>query len=441
MKYLLKLILISLSFEVFSNDLLSIYKEALDKDPEFNSKKADLAISKESLNQSRSGLLPQVRVTGGTNWNEYYQDRELQNDYNTFSYGLNISQPLFRLDKWFLNKQAEENLEAAEAQFAYQQQELIIKVTRAYFKVLSARANLEAKVATEKALRNQYDSVLERFNTGSVSRIELAEAKAALNRAESDRVQAEGNVDISFEELNSIVGRQVKLITPLNTSLDYIAPRTDVENEVSKGLTNNYLIIEAKNRLEAADANTKSKSSNYLPKIDLNANANRRTSKQYTFDGVDSNIDLPFTIPTETENRIYSIQFSMPLFTSGLNNSQRRQALLQEVKSEEQLILVERGIVQQIRTLHTALRTSELNIASLKSAVESSKDALEATKLGYELNSRNLIDLLQAEKNYSESINNLSQATYGFIVTSLQYKQAIGNLVPGDVVELNKQFK
>ena len=441
MKYLLKLILISLSFEVFSNDLLSIYKEALDKDPEFNSKKADLAISKESLNQSRSGLLPQVRVTGGTNWNEYYQDRELQNDYNTFSYGLNISQPLFRLDKWFLNKQAKENLEAAEAQFAYQQQELIIKVTRAYFKVLSARANLEAKVATEKALRNQYDSVLERFNTGSVSRIELAEAKAALNRAESDRVQAEGNVDISFEELNSIVGRQVKLITPLNTSLDYIAPRTDVENEVSKGLTNNYLIIEAKNRLEAADANTKSKSSNYLPKIDLNANANRRTSKQYTFDGVDSNIDLPFTIPTETENRIYSIQFSMPLFTSGLNNSQRRQALLQEVKSEEQLILIERGIVQQIRTLHTALRTSELNIASLKSAVESSKDALEATKLGYELNSRNLIDLLQAEKNYSESINNLSQATYGFIVTSLQYKQAIGNLVPGDVVELNKQFK
>jgi outer membrane protein len=426
---------------MFSNDLLSIYKEALEKDPEFNSKKADLAISKEFLNQSRSGLLPQVRVTGGTNWNEYYQDRELQNDYNTFSYGLNVSQPLFRLDKWFANKQAKENVEAAEAQFAYQQQNLIIRVTGAYFKVLSAKANLEAKIATEKALQNQYDAVSERFNTGSVSRIDLADAKAALNRAESDRVQAEGNVDISFEELNSIVGRQVKLITPLDTALDFKAPRTDINNEVSKSLSGNFLIIEAKNRLEAADANTKSKTSNYLPKIDLSANANRRTSKQYTFDGVDSSVDLPFTIPTETENRIYSIQFSMPLFTSGLNNSQRRQALLQEVKSEEQLILIERSIVQQVRSLHTALRTSELNISSLKSAVESSKDALEATRVGYELNSRNLIDLLQAERNYSESINNLSQASYAFIVTSLQYKQAIGNLVPGDVVELNKQFK
>lgn len=441
MKNYIKFVLLALSFEMFSNDLLSIYKEALEKDPEFNSKKADLAISKEFLNQSRSGLLPQVRVTGGTNWNEYYQDRELQNDYNTFSYGLNVSQPLFRLDKWFSNKQAKENVEAAEAQFAYQQQNLIIRVTGAYFKVLSAKANLEAKIATEKALQNQYDAVSERFNTGSVSRIDLADAKAALNRAESDRVQAEGNVDISFEELNSIVGRQVKLITPLDTALDFKAPRTDINNEVSKSLSGNYLIIEAKNRLEAADANTKSKTSNYLPKIDLSANANRRTSKQYTFDGVDSSVDLPFTIPTETENRIYSIQFSMPLFTSGLNNSQRRQALLQEVKSEEQLILIERSIVQQVRSLHTALRTSELNISSLKSAVESSKDALEATRVGYELNSRNLIDLLQAERNYSESINNLSQASYAFIVTSLQYKQAIGNLVPGDVVELNKQFK
>ena len=441
MKNYIKFILFALSFEMFSNDLLTIYKEALEKDPEFNSKKADLAISREFLNQSRSGLLPQVRVTGGTNWNEYYQDRQLQNDYNTFSYGLNVSQPLFRLDRWFSNKQAKENVEAAEAQFAYQQQNLIIRVTGAYFKVLSAKANLEAKIATEKALNNQYDAVSERFNTGSVSRIDLADAKAALNRAESDRVQAEGNVDISFEELNSIVGRQVKLITPLNTALDFKAPRTDIDNEVSKGLSGNYLIIEAKNRLEAADANTKSKTSNYLPKIDLSANANRRTSKQYTFDGVDSNIDLPFTIPTETENRIYSIQFSMPLFTSGLNNSQRRQALLQEVKTEEQLILIERSIVQQVRSLHTALRTSELNISSLKSAVESSKDALEATRVGYELNSRNLIDLLQAERNYSESINNLSQASYAFIVTSLQYKQAIGNLVPGDVVELNKQFK
>ncbi len=440
MKFYIKFLLLILSFNVVANDLLSIYQEALEKDPDFNAKKADLKISKEYLNQARSGLLPQLRFSASTNWNEYYQERVLQNDYNTFSYNLNLSQPIFRLDSWFVTRQAKQNYEAAEARFAYQQQDLMIRVTQAYFKVLSAKSTLKSAEATEKALNNQYQTVTQRFNSGAASRIELAEAKSAFNRAQSDRVLAEGNVDISFEELNSIVGRQVEMVTPLNQNSEFIAPSEEINSEVIKGREANYLIIEARNRLEAAESNTRSKTANYLPKIDLNANASRRTSKQYTFDGFDSDVDLPFSIPTETENRAFSIQFSMPLFTSGLNNSQRRQALLQEVKTEEQMILIERSVVQQIRSLYTALKTAELNIVSLRTAVDSSKDALEATRLGYELSSRNLIDLLQAERNYSETQNRLSQAMYGFIVTSLQYKQAIGTLRPEDIVKINEQF-
>ena len=440
MKFYIKFLLLILTFNVAANDLLSIYQEALEKDPDFNAKKADLKISKEYLNQARSGLLPQLRFSASTNWNEYYQERILQNDYNTFSYNLNLSQPIFRLDSWFASRQAKQNYEAAEARFAYQQQDLMIRVTQAYFKVLSAKSTLKSAEATEKALNNQYQAVTQRFNSGAASRIELAEAKSAYNRAQSDRVLAEGNVDISFEELNSIVGRQVKMVTPLNQDNEFIAPLEEIDSEVNKGRVANYLIIEAKNRLEAAESNTRSKTANFLPKVDLNANASRRTSKQYTFDGFDSDVDLPFSIPTETENRAFSIQFSMPLFTSGLNSSQRRQALLQEVKSEEQMILIERSVVQQIRSLYTALKTAELNIVSLRTAVDSSKDALEATRLGYELSSRNLIDLLQAERNYSETQNRLSQAIYGFIVTSLQYKQAIGTLRPEDIVKINEQF-
>ena len=440
MKFYIKFLILIFSFNLTGNDLLSIYEEALEKDPDFNAKKADLKISKELFNQARSGLLPQVRFSASTNWNEYYQERVLQNDYNTFNYNLNLSQPIFRLDSWFVTQQAKQNYEAAEARFAYQQQDLMIRVTQAYFKVLSAKSTLKSAEATEKALNNQFQTVTERFNSGAASKIELAEAKSAFNRAQSDRVLAEGNVDISFEELNSIVGRQIKMVTPLNQNSEFIAPLEDIDLEVKKGRELNYLIIEARNRLEAAESNTKSKTANYLPRIDLNANASRRTSKQYTFDGVESDIDLPFSIPTETENRTFSIQFSVPLFTSGLNSSQRRQALLQEVRTEEQMILIERNVTQQIRSLYTALKTAELNIISLRIAVESSKDALEATRLGYELGSRNLIDLLQAERNSSETQNRLSQAMYGFIVTSLQYKQAIGTLRPEDIVKINEQF-
>ena len=235
-----------LTLSLHSDDLLSIYQEALEKDPNYNLNKADLDISGEFLKQARSGLGPRLSLSGGTNWNEYYQERVLQNDYNTFSYNLNLSQPLFRLDAWFNSRRAKQNMDAAEARFAYQQQDLIIRVTGAYFNILSARARLKTASATEKALENQYQQVQERFNVGSASRIELAEAKAAFNRATSDRVLAEGNLDISFEELNSIVGRKVSLIAPLSDKVTFDLPTSSIDAEVESGLQNNFLIVEAK---------------------------------------------------------------------------------------------------------------------------------------------------------------------------------------------------
>ena len=441
MKRIILIAFVVASQIVSSDDLLSVYEEALEKDPNYNLNKADLQLNKEYLNQARSALGPRLNLSGSSNWNEYYQEKELQNDYNTFSYNLNLSQPIFRLDSWFQSRRAKKNLDAAEARFAYQQQDLIIRVTRAYFNILSARSSLKTAQATEKAFENQFQQIVQRFNLGSASKIELAEAKAAFNRSTSDRVLAEGNLDISFEEINSIVGREVTLIAPLSDEIKLSVPDENLELIVKNGIDNNFLIKEAASKLLASKSNTRSKTANYLPKIDANANANRRTSKQYTFDGLDSDLDLPFFIPQETENRNFSVQFSLPLFTSGLNNSQRRQALLEEVKSEEQVILIQRNITQQIRSLHSAIRTAKLNVESLEASLESTRDALDATRLGYELNSRNLIDLLQAERSFSDVQNRLSQAKYSYIVTYLQFKQAIGILDPDDLLEINENLE
>jgi len=434
------LILVTLCLNLPAENLLEIYQEALEKDPNFNLNKADLKLNKEYLNQQRSNLGPRLTIGGQTNWNEYYQDRILSNDYNTFNFNLNLTQPIFRLDSWFQVKRLKENFKAAEARFAYQQQDLMVRVTTAYFNILSAKSALAVARATEKALENQYQRIQERFKVGAASKIELAEAKAAYNKAISDSVLAKGNQEISFEELNSIVGREITLIAPISDDLELNIPDKSINEEVNFAIDSNLLILESKKRLDASKANSKSATARFLPKIDASANANRRTSKQYTFDGLDSDLDLPFFIPTETETRNFGIQFSLPLFTSGLNNSQRRQALLEEVKSEEQVILIERNVIQQVRSLYTALQTAKLNIEALKASEESSKDALEATRLGYELNSRNLIDLLQAERSYSEVQNRLNQSVFGFIVTSLQYKQALGTLDPKDIVELNKNL-
>ena len=97
MKRIILIAFVVASQIVSSDDLLSVYEEALEKDPNYNLNKADLQLNKEYLNQARSALGPRLNLSGSSNWNEYYQEKELQNDYNTFSYNLNLSQPILSL--------------------------------------------------------------------------------------------------------------------------------------------------------------------------------------------------------------------------------------------------------------------------------------------------------------------------------------------------------
>ena len=69
-------------------------------------------------------------------------------------------------------------------------------------------------------------------------------------------------------------------------------------------------------------------------------------------------------------------------YSSGLNSSQRRQALLEEVKTKNDWYWLKGASFNKFA--HFILgKTSKLNVESLTASEQSSKDALEATRLGY----------------------------------------------------------
>jgi outer membrane protein len=84
-----------------AENILDIYNEALENDPTFKAAEYSYLADKEIKVQGRAALLPSVSISGNTNWNEYYQNKELTQNYNSFSSSASITQPLFRLDNWF----------------------------------------------------------------------------------------------------------------------------------------------------------------------------------------------------------------------------------------------------------------------------------------------------------------------------------------------------
>ena len=154
MKNLILTSLLVVSGIVTSENIIDIYNEALENDPQYRAAEYSLLSGKEIVVQGRAGLMPSVTISGSTNWNESYQGGILSNEYNSFSSSARLSQPLIRLDTWFQYKRSQSLTNAAEADFGYEQQNLVVRTAELYFGVLRLLIILMLLNQKKKLLKN-----------------------------------------------------------------------------------------------------------------------------------------------------------------------------------------------------------------------------------------------------------------------------------------------
>ena len=127
----------------------------------------------------------------------------------------------------------------------------------------------------------------------------------------------------------------------------------------------------------------------------------------------------------------------MPIFQGGAVISRTKQAYAESNKSSEDALFTERSVIQDVRSQYSNVVTLVANLRAQKQAVVSASSALEATKVGYEVGTRNIVDLLQAEKNLYSAERNLSNAKYDYLITTLRLHLAAGTLSPENLIEIN----
>ena len=438
MKIYTKLFIVLLiTGNVSSESLLDIYNEALDNDPTFKAAEYSYLADKELKVQGRAALLPSLTLSGSTNWNEYYQNKELQQQYNSFSTSARVSQPLFRLDTWFQYKQSKSLTDAAEADFAFEQQNLLVRTAELYFGVLRAIDNLNAAISEEKAIKKQLDQAKQRFEVGLSAITGVQEAQLAYDLSKASRIRTEGSLYSARESLNALIGREIFSLNELGDGLLIELPTPNSKEKwVELALENNYQLKAAYLRKKAAKSSARSVASNHLPKIDIVGSQSESETNQFNYEGF--NIDgQGIPVPSVTGRRNYSIQLSMPLFQGGAVNSRRKQAYSQYERANENTLFTERRIIQEVRSQFSNVLTLVANVNAQKQAVVSATSALEATQVGYKVGTRNVVDLLQAEKNLYSAEKNLANAKYDYILSNLKLSLASGTITPADIVKIN----
>jgi len=131
----------------------------------------------------------------------------------------------------------------------------------------------------------------------------------------------------------------------------------------------------------------------------------------------------------------------MPIFQGGAVNSQRKQAYAEYERMNENTLFTQRRIIQEVRSEFSNVLTLVANVTAQKQAVISATSALEATQVGYKVGTRNIVDLLQAEKNLYSAEKNLANAKYDYILSTLKLTLASGTITPGDLVKINSLLK
>jgi len=431
------LLTIFFAANISSESLLDIYNEALENDPTYKAAEYSYLADKELKVQGRAALLPSITLSGSTNWNEYYQNKELQQQYNSFSSSARVSQPLFRLDTWFQYRQSQSLTDAAEADFAYEQQNLLVRTAELYFGVLRAIDNLNAAISEEKAIKKQLDQAKQRFEVGLSAITGVQEAQLAFDLSKASRIRTEGSLYSARESLNALIGREIFSLNELGDGLLIELPTPNSKEKwVELALENNYQLKAAYLRKKAAKSSARSVASNHLPKIDIVGSQSESETNQFNYEGF--NIDgQGIPVPSVTGRRNYAIQLSMPIFQGGAVNSRRKQAYSQYERANENTLFTERRIIQEVRSQFSNVLTLVANVNAQKQAVVSATSALEATQVGYKVGTRNVVDPLQAEKNLYSAEKNLANAKYDYILSNLKLALASGTITPADIVKIN----
>jgi outer membrane protein len=226
-------------------DLQSIYRDAVAYDAQYAAARATLDAGREALPQGRAGLLPSIALTANSMRNDIDINKPAitPNSINYTSRGwtVQLTQPLFRWDRWVGYTQAETRVVQAEAQFSLATQDLIVRTVQAYFDVLQANEALSAAQANRKAISEQLEEANKAFEVGTKTVVEVHDAKARYDLATAQEIVAANDVAVKRQQLRQLTGKDHDVLRGLRSGVALPRPQPDNVEQWATSAEKGYL--------------------------------------------------------------------------------------------------------------------------------------------------------------------------------------------------------
>ncbi|MEH6576917.1 MAG: TolC family outer membrane protein [Amphritea sp.] len=404
-----------------AGSLADIYNQAVSQDPQLKAAQANSQAGQEILPQTRAELLPEVNLSARTSWNE----SSIQNDFNNHGYTVSLSQPVFSAPAWYGFKRGQALSEGAALQYDQAQQDLIQRTVEDYLTVLRAINNLETSQAEERAVQRRLDQVNAQFEVGLIAITDVQEAQATYDNTKVERILAEGDLDNSYEALDRLTGQTY-------SSIDLLSEEYPIENPtplesapwLEKANAGNLGLKIADVNVEAARRQAQFSRSGHLPEVFLTASYDESNGSATTIDS--------------TDRSTIALRLTVPLYAGGAISSETREDEYRYTEAQQVREDTFRALTQNTRSLLRDLRTDVLSVAARKQSIKSSQTALKATEEGFSVGTRNVVDVLDAERKLYTAQRDYATARFDYVQNLIDFKQQIGTLGPQDLLGLDQ---
>ena len=407
-----------------ATDLKSVYQQALLNDPQLAAELASANANAQAQGLAGQAVMPTLTFDANIGTNTVERDSAADSEVDVTTYKLSLSQTLLAPESWFSYAAASAASDAAELEARKAEQSLVVRVSEAYFNVLRANAGLASAKATEAAVKRQLEQTQQRFKVGLIAITDVHEAQAQYDSATVDLITAETMLDIAYESLAVLTGERYDRIMPLKESIPVLSPvPADRTHWEQKALGQNLdVLISEKNQI-SAQRNDKSKISGHLPTVNLVGT--------YTLSEDDA------TYGEDSTTTYVGVNLNMPLFAGGATWAGQKQAYYQRQAAEQGYEAARRGASVKVRNLFRTLEADVARVKARKQAMTSAKSAMEATQTGYEVGTRNIVEVLTAQRFVFGAQFNYAAARYDYVINVLKFRQAVGELSVADIDEVS----
>ncbi len=334
------------------------------------------------------------------------------------SFGLELNQLLFD-GTYIVGLQASKTYkELSNKSLKRTRIETAVAVSKAYYSVLVSNEQLSLLDANLIRLKKSLNDTKALYSNGFVEKIDVDRLTVLNNNLETERENVIRLLELNVNLLKFQMGMSIQSKLTLKDSIAelHVAQAFAVSDTSAYKNRIEYSLLETQKKLNELDL--KRYKSQFLPS--LSAFGSTSQSLQSNTFGTLFDRSFPTTV--------IGFRLAIPLISGGVKLYQVRNAKLEILKTQNNLINLKNGISLEVEQAQTTYRNGLKSLENQNRNMELAQEVLRVTKIKYEQGVGSSIEVTTAETSLKEAQNNYINALYELLINKVNMDKALGKI-------------